>query len=131
MAKTTTKATPATPPPADPLADLRQEWGDTSGADVAPTATTPQEPASGATGPEDDLEGQEAVSERLVTQEEREEQRAQVITAWHADTVSMGFLHRGGRCGCRYLAERVLDAIHPVAPEPEEGEQKEGDGSGI
>lgn len=34
----------------------------------------------------------------------------QAVERWHADTVSLGFLHRGGRCGCRYIAQRILGA---------------------
>lgn len=32
------------------------------------------------------------------------------VTRWHADTVAVGFLHKGGRCGCAYLARVILGA---------------------
>lgn len=30
-----------------------------------------------------------------------------MVEKWHADTVAVGFLHKGGRCGCAYLARVV------------------------
>lgn len=35
---------------------------------------------------------------------------AEAVTRWHADTVAVGFLHKGGRCGCRYIAQVILGA---------------------
>lgn len=32
----------------------------------------------------------------------------EVMERWHANTVAVGFLHKGGRCGCRYLAQIVV-----------------------
>lgn len=32
------------------------------------------------------------------------------VEAWHANTVALGFLHKGGRCGCRYVAQVILGA---------------------
>lgn len=32
------------------------------------------------------------------------------VERWHADTVAVGFLHKGGRCGCAYLARVILGA---------------------
>lgn len=32
------------------------------------------------------------------------------VEVWHEDTVCLGFLHKGGRCGCRYIAQRILGA---------------------
>lgn len=32
------------------------------------------------------------------------------VETWHEDTVAVGFLHKGGRCGCRYIAQRILGA---------------------
>lgn len=34
----------------------------------------------------------------------------EAVKRWHADTVAMGFLHKGGRCGCRYIAQVILGA---------------------
>lgn len=34
----------------------------------------------------------------------------EAVERWHADTVAVGFLHKGGRCGCRYLAQVILGA---------------------
>lgn len=41
----------------------------------------------------------------------------ETVERWHADTVAMGFLHKGGRCGCHYIG-RVLGLIDPA---PEQG----------
>lgn len=32
----------------------------------------------------------------------------EAVERWHRDTVAVGFLHKGGRCGCNYLARVVL-----------------------
>lgn len=34
----------------------------------------------------------------------------EAVERWHADTVAVGFLHKGGRCGCAYLARVILGA---------------------
>lgn len=34
----------------------------------------------------------------------------EAVERWHADTVAVGILHRGGRCGCTYLAQTILGA---------------------
>jgi hypothetical protein len=34
----------------------------------------------------------------------------EAVERWHADTVAVGFLHKGGRCGCAYIARVVLGA---------------------
>lgn len=34
----------------------------------------------------------------------------EAVARWHADTVALGFLHKGGRCGCRYIASVILGA---------------------
>lgn len=109
------KKTPAAAPPAetDPLADLRQEWG--GGEAGEPAIPFPDvEPA--------DQGDPDAVSVPLTTEERREEMTAVIIAAWHADPVSHGFLHRGNRCGCRYIIARALDAVAPVAPDEDEEE---------
>lgn len=102
-------AKPRTPQPADDLADLRQAFG---GAED--DARTPVEPLNGPGPSGDTQEPPEGPGEPLASPQTREEQRALVIAAWHADTTAHGFVHRGGRCGCRYLADRALDAIAPV-----------------
>lgn len=32
------------------------------------------------------------------------------VEVWHENTVALGFLHKGGRCGCRYIAQTILGA---------------------
>lgn len=34
----------------------------------------------------------------------------EAVARWHSDTVALGFLHKGGRCGCLYIAQRALGA---------------------
>ena len=34
----------------------------------------------------------------------------EAVERWHADTVAVGFLHKGGRCGCAYIARVILGA---------------------
>lgn len=34
----------------------------------------------------------------------------EAVERWHADTVAIGFLHKGGRCGCAYIARVILGA---------------------
>lgn len=34
----------------------------------------------------------------------------EAVERWHKDTVAIGFLHKGGRCGCAYIARVVLGA---------------------
>ena len=34
----------------------------------------------------------------------------EAVRRWHADTVALGFLHKGGRCGCAYIARVILGA---------------------
>ena len=97
--------TPATVTPApDPLADLRE-----------PDTTGPPAP------PAENLEP-EAVP--LHTQAWHDRAEAETVAAWHADTTAPGFLHRGGVCGCRYLARTALRAtLGPPVPEADpEGE---------
>jgi hypothetical protein len=98
------KQRPTTKPvqASDPLADVRAAFG---GTDEPPVATTAPESAPDQPEPE---------GAPLATVDDRLEARAAMIAAWHADPVALGFLHRGGRCGCRYLAERALDAVAPL-----------------
>jgi hypothetical protein len=34
----------------------------------------------------------------------------EAVERWHKDTVAIGFLHKGGRCGCAYVARVILGA---------------------
>lgn len=43
-----------------------------------------------------------------VTDQDADARMAEMIAAWHADTPALGFLHNGGRCGCRYVAKVAL-----------------------
>lgn len=103
MSSRPTKPSPA---PSDALADLRADF---TGTDDAPER-----------GPEplDDPGPSErtaaAQGTPLASPDDRDAQRALVITAWHADTTTVGFLHGGGMCGCRYIANAALDAVLPV-----------------
>jgi hypothetical protein len=106
-----TEPVPGPPPPSvpvvDPLADLREPGPDLPPVvgDAQPEVTEDQEtePESGA----------------LVTQEDWDRKRDLAVVAMHADTTTLGFLHKGGRCGCHYIAGVILHAIMPVEPEPE------------
>ena len=127
------KAEPETTP--DPLADLR-EGDDTryppqegqGGAQEGPEAPGEGDPlrtvlgeALGAASmcwdpvPEGVFQPEQAseVLEELVAAL-AEVQPVQATTVdkaverWHADTVAVGFLHKGGRCGCRYIAQVIL-----------------------
>ena len=87
----------------DPLADLRSD-------DETPGALLDN--------PDADPENPEAVEVRpLVTQDTQDEMVTEVMTVWHADTVALGFLHKGGACGCRYLAKVALRQVVPVLTE--------------
>jgi hypothetical protein len=39
---------------------------------------------------------------------------AVLIAAWHADPTALGFLHKGGVCGCHYLANLSVRSILPA-----------------
>lgn len=133
---TTAKKAAATPPPADPLADLREDddarypedgqegpqegpaapgegdplrtvLGEALGAasmcwDPAPEGVFQPEQASAIL---DDLVGAIAQAQPVQAMTADE-----AVTRWHANTVAVGFLHKGGRCGCRYLAQVILGA---------------------
>lgn len=72
----------STPPvqPADPLADLRED------APAGPPAPEVVEDAA----PFDVV--------------------GAIVAEWHSDTTAQGFAHKGGACGCRYLALGALRA---------------------
>jgi hypothetical protein len=122
--------------PADPLADLREE-GDRYGTPGAQEGAQDGPPAPGEGDPLATLLG-EAVGAASVCWEPKPEgvfqpEQASAIVddllaslrpmldvqatdadaaveRWHADTVAVGFLHKGGRCGCAYLARVILGA---------------------
>lgn len=85
--------------PEDPLAELREP------------ATTDEVEGGGT--------GDALPPIALVTQDTWDQARAQVIAGWHGDPVSLGFLHKGGNCGCHYLAGIALQAAMPVQPDLE------------
>lgn len=97
---------PAPEPTAeDPLADLREP------DDMTPREDEPeQEPEQGEVRP-------------MVSQETHDAMLAEVIVAWHADPTALGFLHKAGRCGCRYLARVALRSVVPVMTPEDEAEQ--------
>jgi hypothetical protein len=55
----------------------------------------------------------------LVTSQDQDEARDRMIAVWHTDTVCQNFVHKGGVCGCRYLATQALAVVMPAAPDPE------------
>ena len=93
----------------DPLADVRAAFG---GDDAEPVTAT-----------EPDPETEAEHSAPLATVQDRADAVAVMIAAWHADTVATGFLHRGGRCGCRYIATRALDAMAPIQADDDDADQ--------
>jgi hypothetical protein len=46
--------------------------------------------------------GSQAVHDRYVSQ---------IVAGWHQDTTAQGFAHKGGACGCRYLAAGAVQAL--------------------
>lgn len=106
-------APPAEPEPvADPLAALR---------DPAEDARTI--PGQDQEAPQDDqgeTQEDEPTPVGLVTQERWDEARREAVVAFHADTTAVGFLHKGGTCGCHYIAGVVLQAVLPVQHEDDD-----------
>lgn len=95
-----------TAPAPDPLADLRAPETD-PGLTTEPTPeVTMLRPTAGA--------------------EFHAEARAEIVAAFHGDTVATGMLHKGGTCGCRYLATLALRTALGAPQEPDEAE---GEGS--
>ena len=89
----------------DPLASLRdpEDVGLTDKPDVV---TEPERPRG------------------LVTEAEQDQARHTLIAAWHADSTTLGFLHKGQSCGCWYLSGVTVAAILPIQaiePEPDGG----------
>jgi hypothetical protein len=110
MGRTATRPAPTTM--ADPLADLRP-------SDDSPAGQTPQT--------------EDAAVQAIrptAPQSFHDEARAEIVAAFHGDTVATGMLHKGGTCGCRYLATLALRTAPgaPQEPEVEQEEQGEPDG---
>lgn len=103
MAPRTTTQTP----PADPLADLRLN------DDLAAGHTPETEDAVQALRP-------------TAPQSFHDEARAEIVAAYHADTVATGMLHKGGTCGCRYLAALALRTALGAPQEPEVQDDPDG-----
>lgn len=95
---------PGDPEGADPLATL---VGEACGAvsvcwDPAPEGVFQSEAAAAVV---DDL--LDAIRPMLEVQALTADE---AVERWHRDTVAVGFLHKGGRCGCRYVAQVILGA---------------------
>jgi hypothetical protein len=58
------------------------------------------------------------------------EARAEIVAAFHTDTVATGMLHKGGTCGCRYLAALALRTALGAPQEPDEPEGEDEDAEG-
>jgi len=129
-------AAPPQTPPVDPLADLREddaarypEEGQ-EGPQEGPEAPGEGNPLTQVLGeavgaasmcwdpkPEGvfDSEAASAIVDGLVADLQPHLQveattADEAVERWHADTVAVGFLHKGGRCGCAYLARIILGA---------------------
>lgn len=112
MTSSRTRKPVQTPPDAategdtDPLADLRE-----------PEDLTPRDA-------EEAEEVEDIAPVEAVTPVEWDQARHLAVVAMHADTTAVGFLHRGGTCGCWYIAGTVLTAILPVQAN-QEGESED------
>lgn len=107
---------PAAPAP-DPLAHLRAPE---SAAVGTPPETAPQ--------PVEDLEEEEALAR---PQEWHDAAVPAIVDRWHGDRVAQSYAHRGGTCGCRYLASMaLLEVVGLAAPEPVRVSLTKGGGSG-
>ena len=103
------KTPPKPPVPEDPLADLRED------DDETPT----EDPIQG-----NSEEPEPVVIRPMVDQDTWDEMVAEAVAAFHQDPTTMGFLHGGGQCGCRYVARVALRATVPVMTE-EDMEERE------
>lgn len=107
------RAATAVRPQADPLADLRPSEDSTS-----PGLTEQDEQEIQALRP-------------TAPQSFHDEARAEIVAAFHGDTVATGMLHKGGTCGCRYLAtlalRTALGAPQEADVELEDGGDPDGD----
>ena len=111
MGRTATRQPAA--PASDPLADLRPP------EDTTPAGHTPE------------TEAEVAEVRPTATQAQHDAMRAEVVAAYHADTVATGMLHKGGTCGCRYLAGLALQTAlgAPQEREDDDAQEQEGDES--
>lgn len=104
-------------PPADPLADLR------------PSDDTPNIP------PVTDVQPNETEEPFVLDALDaawHEDAQTRIVAAWHHDTTAQGFAHKGGACGCRYLARKALIAAigEPVQVSDDDVEaEPDGDGA--
>lgn len=101
--------TPPTPPPPGEDDPLRTVLGEALGAasmcwEPIPEGVFQSEQASLVL--DDLLEGLAGLLRAPVEEGEADA----LVERWHADTVALGFLHKGGRCGCRYIATIALGA---------------------
>lgn len=111
MARTPTKTTPEI----DPLANLR-----------APESTTPALPV---VTPEEAEEAALEAGPAPQGQEWHDAAVSAVVARWHGDRVAVRYGHKGGSCGCRYLASLALLEAVGYAGATEEDEAEDGDGS--
>lgn len=101
-------------PAADPLADLRAATQDGPLPVIATSPPAPQQPEPGEPVNRDTPAWHTDAARRI-------------STAWHADDTAVANLHRGGTCGCNYLATTALRAAlgAPVEPVEDEDEHQE------
>lgn len=147
-----TKADPTPVVVEDPLADLRQDEGDTGpgapdplqatrddllkfelrGDEPDPLAAVVGQAVGAASmawenpagaGVFDDARASLVVdsllavlrgTQTLVGPEDQANARAVIIAAWHEDRTSLGFLHKGGVCGCHFLANIAVQVALPA-----------------
>lgn len=107
-------ATRTRPPTNDPLADLRP-------ADDTPAGHTPNTPA--------EPEGTDALRP-VASQDFHDQAKAEIVAAFHLDQVATGMLHKGGTCGCRYLADLALRTALGAPQEPVQAEEDPEDPQG-
>lgn len=103
------------PPPADPLADLREPAHDQPGL---PPGVTVQDPPMLEPCQEGVLE-----SSAVFDQAWHDDAIRAVVARWHADLTAERKLHRGGSCPCAYLARTaLLEAVGVALAPAVEGE---------
>jgi hypothetical protein len=95
-------AKPTPPPVEDPLADLRESEDIITEPETVHLNGDP-EPVG--------------FLRPMVDKATQDEMVAEAVAAFHADPTTMGFLHGGGQCGCRYVARVALQAAVPVMTE--------------
>lgn len=89
--------------PTDPLADLR-----------------PKDSPAGPPQPE--VEPDVVEIRPMASQGVHDAMRAEIVVAFHADTVAAGTLHKGGVCACRYLATLAVRSVMGAPVERQEDE---------